>query len=88
LIRLDDFLPRAVEVLNETRHELRFNVVLTHEDIRLEIPRRLAANQGRLLGDADVAALRAEAEGDLRERFAVLVGEADALDFDLHQLGT
>ncbi|MDR6354714.1 hypothetical protein Q3H58_001385 [Pseudomonas psychrotolerans] len=88
LIRLDDFLPRAVEVLNETRHELRFNVVLSHEDIRLEIPRRLAANQGRLLSDADVVALKAEAEGDLRQRFAVLVGEADALDFDLHQLGT
>lgn len=87
LIRLDDFLPRAVEVLNETRHELRFNVVLTHEDIRLEIPRRLAANQGRLLSDADVAALKAEVAGDLRQRFAVLVSEADALDFDLHQLG-
>ena len=56
--------------------------------IRLEIPRRLAANQGRLLGDADVAALKAEAERELRERFAVLVSEADALDFDLHQLGT
>lgn len=85
LNHVDDFLPRAVDTLNEVRHELRHVVRLTHGDIVLEIQRRVPAGQDHLLTADEVAAHKAADRQALQAKFAELVEEAG--DFDLKLLG-
>ncbi|WP_120996154.1 DEAD/DEAH box helicase [Stutzerimonas urumqiensis] len=83
--RVDDFLPRAVETLNEVCHELRYVVELRHGDLALDIQRRIPAGQGHVLTAAEVAERKAEDRREVQERFDSLVDEAEGLD--LSQLG-
>ncbi|WP_312571998.1 helicase-related protein [Stutzerimonas balearica] len=82
--RLDEFLARAIEIVNETRHELRYVVELRQGDLRLEIQRRVPRHD-QLLSDAEVARYKADDRQMLEEKFALMREHAG--DFDLLQLG-
>lgn len=85
LARLEEFLPRAVETLNEVRHELRHLVRLRHGDVQLEVQRRVPSGGGELLDAAQVEAYKEADRRELQEKFDQLIAEAG--DFDLKQLG-
>lgn len=82
--QLDDFLARAIDILNETRHELRYLVELRHGDLHLEIQRRVPKHE-HLLSDDEVRRHKAEDRLALEEKFALMLEHAG--DFDLQQLG-
>jgi ATP-dependent RNA helicase SUPV3L1/SUV3 len=85
LSHLDGFLDRAVDVLNEVLHELRYMVHLQHGDIVLDLQRRIPPAQGHVLEAAEVHALQEDDRQQLQQRFELLVAEAE--DLDLRQLG-
>lgn len=85
LSRVDDFAARAVDILNEVRHELRYVVELRHGDLVLDMQRRIPSGQGHLLGEREVRELKAADRQALEEKFAMLMEEAG--DFDVRVLG-
>ena len=85
LSRVDDFAARAVDTLNEVRHELRYVVELHHGDLTLDMQRRIPAGQGHLLSEREVRELKAADRQALEEKFAMLMEEAG--DFDVRVLG-
>ncbi len=85
LSRVDDFAARAVDILNEVRHELRYVVELRHGDLELDMQRRIPAGQGHLLSEREVRELKAADRQALEEKFAMLMEEAG--DFDVRVLG-
>ncbi len=85
LARLDDFLARAIDILNEVCHELRYVVPLRHGDLTLDLQRRIPTGQGHLLSEAEVAQYKQQDREALEQRFAALLEAAE--DFDLKLLG-
>ncbi|MCQ4307531.1 RNA helicase [Pseudomonas stutzeri] len=85
LSRLDDFAAKAVDILNEVKHELRYVVELRHGDVALDLQRRIPGGQGHVLSDQDVAELKAQDRQDLLAKFETMIEEAG--DFDLQLLG-
>lgn len=85
LSRLDDFAVKAVDIVNEVRHELRYVVELRHGDIALDMQRRIPGGQGHVLSERDVEALKEEDRQAMNAKFEMMVEEAG--DFDLQVLG-
>lgn len=85
LSRLDDFAARAVDILNEVKHELRYVVELRRGDIALDMQRRIPGGQGHVLSEREVAELKEEDHQGLIAKFEMMVEEAG--DFDLQVLG-
>ncbi|NKQ10935.1 DEAD/DEAH box helicase [Pseudomonas sp. SST3] len=85
LSRLDDFAAKAVDIVNEVKHELRYVVELRHGDIALDMQRRIAGGQGHVLSEQDVAELKADDRQAMNAKFEMMVEEAG--DFDLQVLG-
>ncbi|MHA6494669.1 helicase-related protein [Pseudomonas borbori] len=83
--RLDEFLPKAIDTLNEVRHELRYTVELRHGDLTLDVQRRVPSGQGHVLSEAEVQAYKDRDRGEMLAKFALLVEEAG--DFDVQLLG-
>ena len=85
LSRLDDFAVKAVDIVNEVKHELRYVVELRHGDIALDMQRRIPGGQGHVLSERDVEALKEEDRQAMNAKFEMMVEEAG--DFDLQVLG-
>jgi ATP-dependent RNA helicase SUPV3L1/SUV3 len=85
LSRIGEFLERAIEVINEVRHELRFVVELRHGDLALDIQRRIPANQSHILSEEEVQALKEADQNEVLAKFDMLLEEAE--NFDLLELG-
>ncbi|MHB0820291.1 helicase-related protein [Stutzerimonas stutzeri] len=85
LSRLDEFANKAVDILNEVKHELRYVVELRHGDVALDLQRRIPAGQGHVLSEREVAERKEEDRQALMAKFGMMIEEAG--DFDLQVLG-
>ncbi|HCJ31004.1 MAG TPA: RNA helicase, partial [Pseudomonas sp.] len=85
LSRLDDFAARAVDILNEVIHELRYVVELRHGEVALDMQRRIPGGQGHVLNEREVAELKEQDRQTLNAKFEMMIEEAQ--DFDLQLLG-
>lgn len=85
LSRLDEFANKAVDILNDVLHELRYVVELRHGALALDMQRRIPAGQGRVLSADEVAERKAEDRQELIAKFDMMIEEAG--DFDLQVLG-
>lgn len=85
LSRLDDFAVKAVDIVNEVKHELRYVVELRHGDIALDMQRRIPGGQGHVLSERDVEVLKEEDRQAMTAKFEMMVEEAG--DFELQVLG-
>ena len=85
LSRLDDFASKAVDILNEVLHELRYVVQLRHGAVALDMQRRIPAGQGHVLSAREVAERKEEDRQELTAKFEMMIEEAG--DFDLQVLG-
>jgi len=85
LSRLDDFAARAVDIVNEVKHELRYVVELRHGELALDMQRRITGGQGHVLSEQEVAALKEEDRQAMNAKFEMMIEEAQ--DFDLQLLG-
>jgi len=85
LSRLDEFANKAVDILNEVKHELRYVVELRHGDVALDLQRRIPAGQGHVLSEREVAERKEEDRQALIAKFEMMIEEAG--DFDLQVLG-
>ncbi len=79
LARLEDFAARAVDIVNEVKHELR------HGEVALDMQRRIPGGQGHVLSDREVAELKDEDRAAMNAKFEMMIEEAQ--DFDLQLLG-
>src|SRR5690606_27110900 len=75
LSRLDDFAVKAVDIVNEVKHELRYVVELRHGDIALDMQRRIPGGQGHVLSERDVEALKEEDRQAMNAKFEMMVEE-------------
>lgn len=85
LSRLDDFAARAIDMVNEVKHELRYVVELRHGELTLAMQRRIPGGQGHVLSDQEVAEYKREDQQTLNAKFELMLEEAQ--DFDLKLLG-
>ncbi len=85
LSRLDEFANKAVDILNEVKHELRYVVELRHGDVALDMQRRISSGQGHVLSEREVAERKEEDRQALMAKFGMMIEEAG--DFDLQVLG-
>src|SRR5690606_33375710 len=85
LSRLDDFANKAVDILNDVLHELRYVVELRHGAVALDMQRRIPAGQGHVLSTREVAERKEEDRQELVAKFEMMIEEAG--DFDLQVLG-
>ena len=85
LSRLDDFANKAVDILNDVLHELRYVVELRHGAVALDMQRRIPAGQGHVLSTREVAERKEEDRQELIAKFEMMIEEAG--DFDLQVLG-
>ncbi|MBE7927635.1 helicase-related protein [Pseudomonas saudiphocaensis] len=85
LSRLDDFANKAVDILNDVLHELRYVVELRHGAVALDMQRRIPAGQGHVLSTREVAERKEEDRQELLAKFEMMIEEAG--DFDLQVLG-
>ena len=85
LSRLDDFANKAVDILNDVLHELRYVVELRHGAVALDMQRRIPAGQGHVLSAREVAERKEEDRQELVAKFEMMIEEAG--DFDLQVLG-
>lgn len=85
LSRLDDFAARAVDIVNEVKHELRYVVELRHGELALDMQRRITGGQGHVLSEQEVAQLKDEDRQAMNAKFEMMIEEAQ--DFDLQLLG-
>ncbi len=85
LSRLDEFLPHAVAILNEIRHELRYVVALQRGNLTLELQRRVPSGQDHLLSVAEVETWKRQDRDELQATFERMLELAG--DFDLQLLG-
>lgn len=85
LSQLDNFAARAVDIVNEVKHELRYQVELRRGDVALVMQRRIPAGQGHVLNDREVAERKEEDRQALNAKFEMMLEEAG--DFDLQMLG-
>ncbi|MHB0764238.1 helicase-related protein [Stutzerimonas sp. NM35] len=83
--RVEDFAHKAVDILNEVKHELRYVVELRHGDVALDLQRRIPAGQGHVLSEREVAERKEEDRQALIAKFEMMIEEAG--DFDLQVLG-
>ncbi len=85
LSRLDEFANKAVDILNDVLHELRYVVELRHGAVALDMQRRIPAGQGHVLSAREVAERKQEDRQELVAKFEMMIEEAG--DFDLQVLG-
>lgn len=85
LSKLDTFAARAVDIVNEVKHELRYQIELRQGDVALVMQRRIPAGQGHVLNDREVAEHKEEDRQALIDKFQMMLEEAG--DFDLQLLG-
>ena len=85
LSKLNEFAARAVDILNEVKHELRYQVELRQGDIALVMQRRIPGGQGHVLSEREVAERKEEDRQALNAKFEMMLEEAG--DFDLQVLG-
>ena len=85
LSRLDEFANKAVDILNDVLHELRYVVELRHGAVALDMQRRIPAGQGHVLSAREVAERKEEDRQELVAKFEMMIEEAG--DFDLQVLG-
>lgn len=85
LSRLDEFANKAVDILNDVLHELRYVVELRHGAVALDMQRRIPAGQGHVLSTREVAERKEEDRQELLAKFEMMIEEAG--DFDLQVLG-
>src|SRR5690606_4474981 len=76
LSKLDTFAARAVDIVNEVKHELRYQVELRQGDVALVMQRRIPAGQGHVLSDREVAEHKEEDRQALSDKFQMMLEEA------------
>lgn len=85
LSRLEHFAARTVDIVNEVKHELRYQVELRQGEVALVMQRRIPAGQGHVLSEREVAERKEEDRQALIAKFEMMLEEAG--DFDLQMLG-
>ncbi|TWI58683.1 ATP-dependent RNA helicase SUPV3L1/SUV3 [Pseudomonas duriflava] len=85
IARIDEFLGRVIDAINEFTHELRYVVELRRDGLALDVQRRIPSGQGHVLSAQEVEDWKAQDRQALENKFGLMLEAAE--DFDLQVLG-